>query len=84
MGQIIAGNRSATVSDGGSIIAACEELGVPFGCQSGNCGTCLTVVLDGMENLSSPSPEENDFGLNAEERLMCQCRITGNSVTIQL
>ncbi|MFZ9518917.1 MAG: 2Fe-2S iron-sulfur cluster-binding protein, partial [Silvanigrellaceae bacterium] len=55
---------------------------VTFGCKSGTCGTCRVRIVDGQENLSSPTPEERDFlsslGANADERLGCQFCIHGN------
>ncbi len=72
------------VGDGEAILDACEELGIMFGCQSGNCGACLTEVADGMENLCEQSEAEKQFGVEGRERLMCQCTINGGEVVLEV
>ena len=72
------------VTDGSRLEEAAEELGAPFGCRHGVCGACVTPVLEGMDNLSEPSDEEESFGLAAGERMMCQCRITSGTVLLDL
>ena len=72
------------LADGSQIIDAAEELGVCFGCQAGNCGSCLTNVVAGMENLSNYSDNEEAFGVEDKERLLCQCTINGGEVTIDI
>ena len=72
------------LEEGAPIAEPCEEAGVPFACTEGVCGTCVIEVLDGRENLSEPTQEEEDFlgeGCS-EERLACQCKIKQGSVTI--
>ena len=75
-------SKEIEVSDGESVIESCEILGVPFGCTSGVCGTCMTTVIEGMENLSELSPNEVAMGVSPPERLMCQCFIKGGEVKI--
>lgn len=58
------------------LVAAAEELGVPFSCTEGNCGTCLVRVLRGMEHLKPLNEQEDIFGLHANERLLCQARVS--------
>jgi ferredoxin len=71
------------VDDNTPIAPACEEAGVPFACTEGVCGTCVIEVKAGMENLSPFTREEEDFlGEMQHERLACQCKLKGNSVTI--
>ena len=66
------------------IKGTCEELGVPFACEEGVCGTCVIEVTEGMENLSSFTQEEEDFlGEVGCERLACQCRIKLGTVKIK-
>lgn len=70
--------------DGSRIAEVCEEAGVPFACTEGICGTCVIEVTHGMENLSAFTQEEEDFlGELDEERLACQCTITGGEVKIK-
>ncbi len=71
------------IPDGESIIAACEEQGVPFACTEGVCGTCVIEVVEGMDNLTPFTQEEKDFlGEQDKERLACQCKIRGGCVKI--
>lgn len=72
------------LEDGERIQECCEEAGVPFACTEGICGTCVIEVVEGMENLSKFTREEEDFlGECDTERLACQCRIRGGNVKIR-
>ena len=82
MGILKSETRSVEVNDGDSILEACEILGVPFGCTSGVCGTCMTTVLEGIENLSELTENEIAMGVAPPERLMCQCYLKGGEVKI--
>ncbi len=56
-----------------------ENLGVEFNCHNGMCGTCKIKIKKGTENISERTEEENDFPLDENERLACQChRIKGD------
>jgi ferredoxin len=70
--------------DDSPIAEVCEEAGVPFACTEGVCGTCVIEVLEGKENLSSPTQEEEDFlgQGTCHERLACQCKIKKGCVKI--
>lgn len=47
----------------------------------GACCNCIVTVMEGMENICEKSVvEEAVFYLSAEDRLSCQCRITGDVV----
>lgn len=73
------------LEDGAPIAEICEEEGVPFACTEGVCGTCVIEIVEGEENLSRPTQEEEDF-LGAgctEERLACQCHIKCGKVKIR-
>ena len=84
MGKLIAnGEDEIELVDGERIKDACEELGVPFACEEGICGTCVIEVEEGMENLSEFTEEEQDFiGDEGTERLACQCKLMGGCVKI--
>lgn len=70
--------------DGSPLQEACEEVGVPFACTEGVCGTCVIEVTEGMENLSEFNEAEADFlGELGTERLACQCKIQGGCVRIK-
>lgn len=74
------------LKDQESIQEVCEEAGVPFACSEGVCGTCVIEVVEGKENLSPRTEEEDDFLGEEEEglceRLACQCRIQSGTVAI--
>jgi len=75
MAKIRYEGQEAELPDNTRIIETCDELGVPFGCQDGMCGTCICTVLEGMENLQPKNDKEEDMGLAPNERLACQAVI---------
>ncbi|WP_425090870.1 2Fe-2S iron-sulfur cluster-binding protein [Tropicimonas sp. S265A] len=80
---------TVNVPEGTRIIEISEKIGagITYGCRAGECGTCLTHVVDGAENLSDPSAlelrvlKENLAG--RQDRLACQCQILGGAVTVR-
>ena len=74
--------ESKEVKAGENIRDACEELGVPFSCKNGTCGTCMIDVVSGKENLTELTEAENDLERDREHRLACQCRIKNGDITI--
>lgn len=76
------GDKETEIVDGVSIIDAAEDLGVPFGCKMGVCGTCISKVLSGKDNLSEPTDHEKKMDLSEDERLACQCTITSGQVEL--
>ena len=71
---------TVNVPSGTRIIEISEKVGsgITYGCREGECGTCLTRVIEGGEHLSEPSVleqrvlKENLAGRN--DRLACQCQ----------
>lgn len=51
---------TVNVPAGTRIIEISEKIGagITYACRKGDCGTCLTRVLEGAENLSEPSAQE--------------------------
>jgi ferredoxin len=43
-----------------SLVAFRSEAGLPFGCRSGTCGTCVLTVVEGEEGLDEPGFVEAD------------------------
>jgi len=83
MATLIANDKEIEVPDGSPIKDACKELGVPFSCEDGDCGTCMIEVEEGMENLSEKTEEEKAMGIiNGNYRLACQCKIKKGKVKI--
>ena len=84
MAMIKTDSKSVQVKDGDQIIEACKELGLPFGCHSGLCGTCEMEVVEGAENLSELTDEERMLGhVDKKHRQACQCRILKGVVKIK-
>lgn len=83
MAKIIVDDHEKEVEDGASIIPVCEELGVPFGCEEGLCGSCTVEVLEGAENLSDRTENEENLGVYDEHRLACQCKIKQGNVKLK-
>ena len=57
---------------------------IPFGCRSGSCGACVIKVLEGLDSLGEPDPDELDFledlgRTGGTHRLACQCRLRGDA-----
>ena len=52
MPYIYCGKDKVQISSQSPIMEGAEELGVPFGCRSGNCGICTVQVILGEEHLS--------------------------------
>ncbi|PCI75599.1 ferredoxin, partial [Candidatus Aerophobetes bacterium] len=62
------------MSEGDELKSVLEDMGVPFACEEGICGTCVIEVIEGGENLTGRTEEEEDFlGDVDNERLGCQC-----------
>lgn len=72
--------ESRKLKNGEKIRDACEELGVPFSCTNGICGTCMIDIVEGKENLSELTEQEHDLARDEEHRLACQCKIMKGEV----
>jgi len=82
MAKLIIDGVEHEVSDGEQIAEICEEQGIPFSCNSGVCGTCQIEILEGAENLGEVNEEEDELGMDRNNRLSCQCCITSGTVKI--
>lgn len=83
MATIKTAQRSSELADGAAIKETCRGLGVPFGCESGLCGTCEIEVVEGYENLEPINEREREMAVVGNFRLACQCRIRCGSITIK-
>ena len=83
MAKLIKDDQEAEISDGEPIKEPCKEFGVLFGCEDGLCGTCLIEILEGDENLTELTQQEQDMDLDRKRRLACQCKIKGGTVKIK-
>jgi ferredoxin len=84
MAKVIFEGDEREVDDGTKVIEACEDLGLPFGCQDGICGTCMSIVTRGADNLDPKNEKENEFDLPDGQRLVCQCKIKSGTVEFAL
>ena len=76
MSKMFFNDEEIEVPEGEPIKPFCEEVGIPFACEEGLCGTCVIEVVEGMECLSEFTQEEKDFlGDEGCERLACQCKM---------
>jgi len=82
MAKLIIDGEEHDIQDGGRIDAVCEGAGIPFSCNSGVCGTCQIEIVEGQENLNELNDEENDLGMDRNNRLSCQCRVVTGTVKI--
>jgi len=83
MAKIITSDREIEIPDNSGIKEACKELGVPFSCEEGDCGTCMIEVEEGMENLSEKTEAEKAMGIvEGKYRLACQCKIKKGDIKI--
>ncbi len=83
MAKIVCAGKEIEVADGASIKEAGKELGVPFGCENGVCGTCQLEVVSGSENLLALNELEEDMGMDAQHRLCCQAKVKEGSVEVR-
>lgn len=80
---------TVNVPAGTRIIEISEKVGagITYGCREGECGTCLTRILEGAENLSKPSVlEERVLAENLagrDDRLACQCQVLGGEIKVR-
>jgi ferredoxin len=72
------------VPDYSPLLEPCEDMGVPFGCTAGECGTCCVYVESGMENLEPKNYAEESLSLGESERLCCQLKIKTGTVRLAL
>lgn len=88
---VLPANLSAEVPAGELLLEAGEKAGVEMeaGCFNCSCGTCVVEVVNGMENLATPTDEELDvldsWNKDPEKfRLACCVRVEkGGDVTIR-
>jgi len=82
MAKLIIDGVETEVPDGSKIDAICENAGIPFSCNSGVCGTCQIEILEGAENLGKLNDEEDELGMDCNNRLSCQCTIISGTVKV--
>ena len=84
MGTIIRNGKKMDTPDGDHITKACEELGVLFACEDGQCGTCEIQVVKGMDNLTTKTSQEEMMNIQKNNRLACQCKLKKGTIDIKI
>ncbi len=87
---ILPAGNSAEVPAGELLLEAGEKAGIDMeaGCFNCSCGTCVIEVVQGMENLEAPSPEELDvldqWNKDSDKfRLACCVHIKNGDVVLR-
>ena len=75
--------KEVNIKENALIKEACEDLGVPFGCQNGICGVCTIEIVEGGKNLQPLNDREEAMGCNDKKRLACQCKIKKGNIKIK-
>jgi 2Fe-2S ferredoxin len=81
--EVSVGDVSFTAREGQRLIELCDLHLTPlhFGCRAGACGTCLVRVVEGMENLSAVTTNEEillpALTDDPAARLACQLLVLG-------
>lgn len=79
--MIIEPGEAFVVEEGESLLDASEDAGCPLDSDCGGvaaCNACRVQVLEGAENLSPRSFEEDPFLDADDQRLGCQARVLGD------
>ncbi len=75
------------VPDGSKLSALNGKCSILFACEEGVCGSCLSTIIEGAENLEPPSEKEKQtlemFGAKPNQRLLCQTVIKGGEVKVE-
>ncbi len=87
---ILPAGKSAEVPAGELLLEAGEKAGIDMeaGCFNCSCGTCVIEVVQGIENLEAPTPEELDvldqWNKDPEKfRLTCCVHIKDGDVVLR-
>ena len=82
--------QSYEVPEGTSFLEFCQTNDAPhnFGCTVGSCGTCVSALDEGAENVDPPSEDELETvemcsGVEGA-RLCCQLKVNGDITVRQL
>ncbi len=77
-------NENVELPDGSPIKEVCQSHGVVFGCEEGNCGTCLCTLAEGKDNMEPLNEKEREFfgETDGEQRLACQARIRSGRISL--
>ncbi|MEM4295562.1 MAG: 2Fe-2S iron-sulfur cluster-binding protein [Candidatus Anstonellales archaeon] len=84
---IVNDDKTIELNDGESLGTLDGKCSILFACHEGVCGSCLTHVVEGMENLEQPSEYEKGqlsmMGAQPDQRLLCITKIKSGSVKLK-
>ncbi len=90
MAKIIIRNEgiSIDVPDGAKLLDYIKEnSSMLFGCENGQCGTCMCTIMKGRENLNDPTHGEWAYlksrNATSGQRLGCQLYVKKGEVEIE-
>ncbi|MDP2142711.1 MAG: 2Fe-2S iron-sulfur cluster binding domain-containing protein [Gallionella sp.] len=80
---------TVNVPAGTRLIEISEKVGasITYGCREGECGSCITKIVSGMEHMSERSVledkvlQENMAG--RDNRLACQAQVLGGDIVVK-
>jgi ferredoxin len=82
-------NITVTAPAGTRLIEISEKVGsgITYGCREGDCGTCITKVTEGWNNLTEPSVLEDkvlrENMAGKHNRLACQAQVLGGTIKVR-
>ena len=79
---------SFELPDGARLLDYAKEFsGMPFGCENGECGTCICLITKGSQNVERKNQREEmtlaKIGTYPSQRLACQLKIKRGEVEIE-
>ncbi len=87
---LVSNGQSYELPEGTSFLEFCQTNDAPhnFGCTVGSCGTCVSALDEGAENVDPPSEDELETvemcsGVEGA-RLGCQLKVNGDITVRQL
>jgi len=86
--KVVNDNVTFEVPDGEYLLPYFKEnTSMLFGCEKGQCGICICMVLKGIENLNEKSQKEVEVlhskGAYPNQRLACLLKIKWGEVEIE-
>ena len=84
---IVNDDKWIEVQDGSDLGVLDGQCSILYACHEGVCGSCLSHIEQGMENLEPPTDYEKQMlemmGAEPDQRLLCITKIKGGEVRIR-
>lgn len=75
--------KSAEYPAGRTLLSCALDMGIGISHVCGGdgaCGTCRVEVVDGMDQLTPPTPDETYKEIEPPHRLSCQAKLVGDVI----